>query len=201
MFLLFRRILLTFIYTENPNPEQSCTSSLMNLTPWNSHQPSSAVAILLTLSFIFLIINLGYSIPFPFSYSHCCPRQAFHSGTSDSEERKAYESWRPFFLTLTFSLCLSWQRHPYIIFFHLPLSVLNIWLAKEFCCQKFFLQITTWIHASISSPWVVAEERNEYIGKELTIVLGARRGRAQSILGVKKSFLRSALRSLLPETA
>lgn len=119
MFLLFGRILLTFIYTENPNSELFCTSSHMDLTPWNGHQPGNAVAILPTLTFIFPIIDLGCSIPFPFCCSHWCPGQTFHSRTSGSEEGKARESWRPFFSHSPL-VCLSWQRPPYIVFFTYP---------------------------------------------------------------------------------
>lgn len=70
MFSLFGRILLTFIHTENPNSELSFISSQMNFSPWNGHQPRSAVAGLPTLTFTFPITNLGCSIPFLIFCSH-----------------------------------------------------------------------------------------------------------------------------------
>lgn len=66
MFLLFRRVLLIVIYTDNPNSSLSCCiSSHMNLSPWNCRRPVGAVAVLSTLNV--------FSFPSPSPIWGLCP--------------------------------------------------------------------------------------------------------------------------------
>lgn len=113
MFLLFRRVLLIVIYTDNPNSSlPCCISSHMNLSPWNCRRPGGAVAILSTLTcllFSFPITNLGALSPSLFSCSHWCAgltQVDFLETTSFSYPPPVWGS--------------SWQRHPYIIFSPTP---------------------------------------------------------------------------------
>lgn len=120
MFLLFGRILLTFIYTENPNSELFCTSSHMDLTPWNGHQPGRAVAILPTLTFIFPIINLGCSIPFPFAVLTGAQGRLFTAEPLVQKRGRPVSPGDHFSHTHLSFVCLGrdFLHH----FFHLPLS-------------------------------------------------------------------------------
>lgn len=130
MFLLFGRILLTFIYTENPNSKLFCTSSHMDLTSWNGHQPGHAVAHT-TNPYLYLSPSSIWGAPSPSLFAVLSGAQ----GRLFTAEPLVQKRGRPVSPGDHFS-------HPHLSF---------VCLGRDFLHHFFHLPLSGTL--SLSSPW------------------------------------------------